>query len=402
MANVYSVSKINAYIKGLFEEDFMLGDVSVKGEVSNLKYHSSGHIYFTLKDEKAAIACVMFQGNRSGLKFTMAEGMGVVVRGQISVYERDGKFQIYAKSITKDGAGALYEEFLRLKEELEELGMFAPEYKKPIPKSIKTLGVVTASTGAAIQDVINIATRRNPYVQIVLYPAIVQGDKAVPSIINGINALEKYGVDVMIVGRGGGSIEDLWAFNSKDVAEAVFNCSVPVISAVGHETDTTIIDFVSDLRAPTPSAAAELAVYDINSILDEIEGTKDILNRLMRTKISDARNNVKYLESNLKSLSPKNKLIQNRMYAISLDDKLNGLMKSKITDRRHSISLYAERLKGLSPLDKLSQGYSYVSAGGKTLNSISQVKAGDETSIYLKDGVVSAVVSKKSKIDYTK
>lgn len=402
MANVYSVSKINAYIKGLFEEDFMLGDVSVKGEVSNLKYHSSGHIYFTLKDEKAAIACVMFQGNRSGLKFTMAEGMGVVVRGQISVYERDGKFQIYAKSITKDGAGALYEEFLRLKEELEELGMFAPEYKKPIPKSIKTLGVVTASTGAAIQDVINIATRRNPYVQIVLYPAIVQGDKAVPSIINGINALEKYGVDVMIVGRGGGSIEDLWAFNSKDVAEAVFNCSVPVISAVGHETDTTIIDFVSDLRAPTPSAAAELAVYDINSILDEIEGTKDILNRLMRTKISDARNNVKYLESNLKSLNPKNKLIQNRMYAISLEDKLNGLMKSKITDRRHSISLYAERLKGLSPLDKLSQGYSYVSAGGKTLNSISQVKAGDETSIYLKDGVVSAVVSKKSKIDYTK
>lgn len=402
MANVYSVSKINAYIKGLFEEDFMLGDVSVKGEVSNLKYHSSGHIYFTLKDEKAAIACVMFQGNRSGLKFTMAEGMGVVVRGQISVYERDGKFQIYAKSITKDGAGALYEEFLRLKEELEELGMFAPEYKKPIPKSIKTLGVVTASTGAAIQDVINIATRRNPYVQIVLYPAIVQGDKAVPSIINGINALEKYGVDVMIVGRGGGSIEDLWAFNSKDVAEAVFNCSVPVISAVGHETDTTIIDFVSDLRAPTPSAAAELAVYDINSILDEIEGTKDILNRLMRTKISDARNNVKYLESNLKSLSPKNKLIQNRMYAISLEDKLNGLMKSKITDRRHSISLYAERLKGLSPLDKLSQGYSYVSSGGKTLNSISQVKAGDETSIYLKDGVVSAVVSKKSKIDYTK
>lgn len=402
MANVYSVSKINAYIKGLFEEDFMLGDVSVKGEVSNLKYHSSGHIYFTLKDEKAAIACVMFQGNRSGLKFTMAEGMGVVVRGQISVYERDGKFQIYAKSITKDGAGALYEEFLRLKEELEELGMFAPEYKKPIPKSIKTLGVVTASTGAAIQDVINIATRRNPYVQIVLYPAIVQGDKAVPSIINGINALEKYGVDVMIVGRGGGSIEDLWAFNSKDVAEAVFNCSVPVISAVGHETDTTIIDFVSDLRAPTPSAAAELAVYDINSILDEIEGTKDILNRLMRTKISDARNNVKYLESNLKSLSPKNKLIQNRMYAISLEDKLNGLMKSKITDRRHSISLYAERLKGLSPLDKLSQGYSYVSSGGKTLNSISQVKAGDETSIYLKDGVVSAVVSKKSRIDYTK
>lgn len=400
MANVYSVSKINAYIKGLFNEDFLLGDVSVKGEVSNLKYHSSGHIYFTLKDEKAAIACVMFQGNRSGLKFTMKEGMGVVVRGEVNVYERDGKFQIYAKSITQDGAGALYEEFLRLKNELEEQGMFAPEYKKPIPKSVKTLGVVTASTGAAIQDIINIATRRNPYVQIVLYPATVQGDKAVISIINGIRTLEKYGVDVMIVGRGGGSIEDLWAFNSRDVAQEVFNCSVPIISAVGHETDTTIIDFVSDLRAPTPSAAAELAVYDINSLLDEIEGTKDILTRLMKTKILEYRNHVKYLETALKSQSPKNKLAQNRMYAMALEEKLNALMKGIITDRRHSISLYAERLKGLSPLDKLSQGYSYASAKGKTLNSVKQVKPGDETSIYLKDGVVNAVVSGTAELDY--
>lgn len=401
MANVYSVSKINSYIKGLFEEDFMLGDVSVKGEVSNLKYHSSGHIYFTLKDDRAAIACVMFQGNRQGLKFTMSEGMGIIVRGQISVYERDGKFQIYAKSITRDGEGALYEEFLKLKAELEEQGMFAPEYKKPIPKSVKTLGVVTASTGAAIQDIINIATRRNPYVQIVLYPATVQGDNAVPSIINGINALEKYGVDVMIVGRGGGSIEDLWAFNSRDVAEAVFNCSVPIISAVGHETDTTIIDFVSDLRAPTPSAAAELAVYDMEALLEQLQGTGEILTRLMKTKIQDARNTVKYLETRIKSLSPKNKLSQNRMYAMSLEEKLNAAMQGKLTDRRHRISLYAARLEGLSPLTKLSQGYSYASAKGKTLNSVKQVKKGDETSIYLKDGVVSAIVSDTREIKYT-
>ena len=255
----------------------MLQSIMVKGEVSNCKYHSSGHIYFTLKDEKGTIACVMFSANRSGLRFRMEEGQQVVVSGRIDVYERDGKYQIYVQEIRLDGAGALYERYEQLKRELEERGMFAPQYKRPIPKYIGTLGVVTAATGAAVQDIINIARRRNPYVQIILYPAIVQGEAAVPSIVNGIRALERLGVDTIIVGRGGGSIEDLWAFNEEPVAQAVFDCSIPIISAVGHETDTTIVDFVADLRAPTPSAAAELAVYDIEGRSTDTAGNGSII-----------------------------------------------------------------------------------------------------------------------------
>ena len=254
MRNVYTVKQVNAYIKNMFTQDFMLNRIYIKGEVSNCKYHTSGHLYFSLKDESGTIACVMFAGQRSGLSFRMQEGQQVIVLGSVSVYERDGRYQVYAKEIVLDGAGLLYEKFVKLKKELEEMGMFAPEYKKPIPKYVRTVGVVTAPTGAAVRDIINITRRRNPYVQILLYPALVQGDGASESVVRGIRALEEAKVDVMIVGRGGGSIEDLWAFNEEKVARAVFECSVPVISAVGHETDTTIIDYVADLRAPTPSA----------------------------------------------------------------------------------------------------------------------------------------------------
>ena len=215
MKNVYTVAQVNSYIKNMFTQDFLLQSILVKGEVSNCKYHSSGHIYFTLKDEKGAIACVMFAGNRSGLKFHMREGQQVVVAGTVDVYERDGKYQLYAREIILDGAGLLYERFEQLKRELEDRGLFSLEYKRQIPKFVRRLGVVTAPTGAAVRDIINIARRRNPYVQIILYPAIVQGDQAPQSIVNGIRALEQAGVDVMIVGRGGGSIEDLWAFNEE-------------------------------------------------------------------------------------------------------------------------------------------------------------------------------------------
>ena len=285
MQNVYTVGQVNSYIKNMFVQDFLLQDLSVKGEVSNCKYHSSGHIYFTLKDGKGTISCVMFAGNRSGLLFKMAEGMQVIVRGCIDVYERDGKYQMYARQITRDGTGELYERFEQLKQKLSELGMFASEYKRPVPRFIRTLGVVTAPTGAAVRDIINIATRRNPYVQIILYPAIVQGDAAVESIVKGIHALEEAQVDVIIAGRGGGSIEDLWAFNEERVAQAIFDCSIPVISAVGHETDTTIADYVADLRAPTPSAAAELAVCDISLVFRQMEGIKAALNRQMSGRI---------------------------------------------------------------------------------------------------------------------
>ena len=254
MRNVYSVKQVNAYIKNMFLQDFMLNRIYIKGEVSNCKYHTSGHIYFSLKDESGSIACIMFAGNRSGLAFRMQDGQQVIVLGSVTTYERDGKYQLYAREIILDGAGLLYEKFEALKKELGEMGMFAPEYKQPIPKFAKIIGIVTAPTGAAIRDIMNISSRRNPYVQLLLYPALVQGDGAAASIVKGIEMLEKQNVDIIIVGRGGGSIEDLWAFNEEIVARAIFNCRIPIISAVGHETDTTIADYVADMRAPTPSA----------------------------------------------------------------------------------------------------------------------------------------------------
>ena len=249
MGSIYSVGQVNTYIKNMFTQDFMLNRISVRGEVSNCKYHTSGHLYFSLKDASGSLACVMFAGQRKGLAFSMKNGDRVVVSGSVSVYERDGKYQLYAREICLEGAGILYEKFLALKEELEEMGMFAQEYKQLIPRYIRRLGVVTAPTGAAIQDIRNITYRRNPYIEIILYPALVQGEGAKESIVKGIRALDQLGVDVMIVGRGGGSMEDLWAFNEEEVARAIFQCSVPIISAVGHETDVTIADFVADRKS---------------------------------------------------------------------------------------------------------------------------------------------------------
>lgn len=396
MQNVYTVGQINSYIKNMFSQDFLLQSLSVKGEVSNCKYHSSGHIYFTLKDGKGTISCVMFAGNRSGLAFRLQEGMQVVVQGTVDVYERDGKYQLYAKSIEQDGAGALYEKFEQLKKELSELGMFAPEYKKPIPKYSKTIGVVTAPTGAAVRDIINIATRRNPYVQIILYPAIVQGDAASQSIINGIRALEQKQVDVMIVGRGGGSIEDLWAFNEECVAQAVFDCSIPIISAVGHETDTTIIDYVADLRAPTPSAAAELAVFDVMLTMQKIKEQENILNRLIKNKIEWNKIRLQTYQAKIKMNSPLGKIREKKTWLLNLEDKLTGAMNGQIAEKRHRLEIYIEKLKGLSPLDKLNQGFSYVSdEEGKTVTDVTKVHIGDRLQIYVKNGKLSAAVTGK-------
>ena len=393
MQNVYTVGQINSYIKNMFAQDFLLQELSVKGEVSNCKYHSSGHIYFTLKDAKGTISCVMFAGNRSGLGFRMSEGMQVVVHGTIDVYERDGKYQMYAKTIEQDGAGALYERFERLKQELLERGMFSPEYKKPIPKYIRTLGVVTAPTGAAVRDIINIATRRNPYVQILLYPATVQGDGAVESIVRGIRMLERQKVDAIIVGRGGGSIEDLWAFNEEAVAQAVFDCNIPIISAVGHETDTTIIDYVADLRAPTPSAAAELAVYDVALTLSQLQGLKMSMLRQMQNHLRLSRAEMKMLEAGLKMNSPMGKIREKRSYALSMEEQLSNAMKARIVRERHRLAIYIEQLKGLSPLDKLNQGYSYVSdEKGKTVTDVNRISEGDKLQIYVKNGRIEAEV----------
>lgn len=367
--------------------------IFVKGEVSNCKYHSSGHIYFTLKDQKSAVNCVMFAGNRTGLAFRLVEGQQVVVGGMVDVYERDGRYQLYARQIVLDGAGFLHEKFEQLKRELEEEGMFAPEYKQPIPKYIRTLGVVTADTGAAVRDIIQIAGRRNPYVQIILYPAIVQGDAAVSSIVNGIRALEKQGVDVIIVGRGGGSIEDLWAFNEREVAQAVFDCMIPVISAVGHETDTTIIDYVSDLRAPTPSAAAELAVYDVGLLLDTISGYEDMIRRLMRRQLQQKRETVRHYEMQLKYLSPVGRIREKKTYALQMENRLQELMQGILRNKRHELDIYIEKLKGLSPLEKLNSGFSYVEdEDGHNIRSVGQVQTGQTLKVRMRDGCIEAGV----------
>ena len=372
----------------------MLQAVLVKGEVSNCKYHSSGHIYFTLKDLKGTMNCVMFAGNRQGLKFRLMEGQQVIVGGTVDVYERDGKYQLYARQIVPDGAGLLYEKFEQLKRELEEQGMFAQEYKQPIPKYIRTLGVVTADTGAAVRDIIQITRRRNPYVQIILYPAIVQGDAAAQSIVNGIRALELRKVDVMIVGRGGGSMEDLWAFNERSVAQAVFDCSIPIISAVGHETDTTIIDYVADMRAPTPSAAAELAVYDVTQLTDVLENYENGLKKLMRRKLQDNRERLKSYEMQLKYVSPAARIRERKTYALSLEERLQDRMQKILSIKRHRLALYVEQMKGLSPLEKLSSGYSYVeNAQGQNIRSVEQVTEGELLRIRVKDGTVSAQVT---------
>ncbi len=396
MRSIYTVAQVNSYIKNMFVQDYMLQSILVKGEISNCKYHSSGHIYFTLKDGLGTIACVMFAGNRKGLDFALREGMQVVVGGTVDVYERDGKYQLYAKQITREGFGLLYERYERLKADLEERGMFAAEYKQPIPKYIKTLGVVTAPTGAAVRDIIQITQRRNPYVQIILYPAIVQGDAAAESIVNGIHALEQLGVDVMIVGRGGGSIEDLWAFNEEIVAQAVFDCSIPVISAVGHETDTTIVDYVADLRAPTPSAAAEQAVYEYALLMERFCQYENRLKKQMSLRIQDERQRAVQMGIRLKYNSPVNRLRQKQTYAMQLEEKLQHQMERRLREYRHRMEVYIEKMKGLSPLDKLSQGFAYVTLDtGEALRSIEQVELGENINLQLKDGTIEAVVQKK-------
>lgn len=394
MNSVYSVGQVNTYIKNMFTQDFLLNKIYIKGEVSNCKYHTSGHIYFSLKDETGAMACVMFAGARKGLAFQMKNGDKVIVGGSVNVYERDGKYQLYAKEITLEGAGLLYERYLALKRELEEMGMFAQDYKQPIPKHIRTLGVVTAPTGAAVQDIRNVAGRRNPYVQIILYPALVQGEGAKESIVKGIQMLDDYGVDVMIVGRGGGSIEDLWAFNEEEVARAIFNCKTPVISAVGHETDTTIADLVADLRAPTPSAAAELAVGDVRMLFKTFEDYRAKLSRSVENRVLLLGQHLRLYQNKLRFLSPENQIREKRRYLMDLEDKMEAAMKNQIYMARRSLDIYIERMKGLSPLEKLNQGFSYVeNTEHHAVTSIEQVKADDTLYIQVSDGCITADVS---------
>lgn len=389
MGKIITVTQINSYIKNMFQQDYLLSRIDVKGEVSNCKYHSSGHLYFTLKDSGGTLSAIMFAGNVRNMNFRLCDGMQVVVSGRIEVYERDGKYQLYASKITQDGVGDLYQKFEELKKYFSEMGYFEKEYKRPIPYFSKKIGIVTASTGAAIHDIMNISYRRNPYVSLTLYPALVQGDGAAESIVKGITTLDSMNLDVIIVGRGGGSIEDLWAFNEEIVAEAIFNAHTPIISAVGHETDFTIADFVADLRAPTPSAAAELAVADISIIEQRIDGYRLMLLSLINQAVDNKRNIINNYSMKLKYLNPLSKVNERRIYLDTQKDKMDYIFKKRLREYRHRLELYASRLHGVSPLEKLGQGYSYTeNQSGKNVTSVKDIHKGELITVTVKDGTI--------------
>lgn len=396
MANSYTVTQINSYIKNVFRQDFVLNKVSVRGEISNCKYHTSGHVYFTLKDEAGTLSAIMFAQNAAKLTFRMENGMQVIVTGRVDVYERDGKYQLYATNVEHDGIGDLYLKYEELKQSYEQMGYFAAMYKKQIPAFAQKVGIVTASTGAAIHDICNISYRRNPYVSLVLYPALVQGKDAADSIARGIESLDKMKLDVLIVGRGGGSIEDLWAFNEEPVIEAVFNATTPIISAVGHETDFTIADFVADRRASTPSEAAELAVCDIRLIEERISAYNQLLNNALYRLTESKRMKLETLQVKLSYLNPVNMINDKRMLLDRYNDRLVTAINSLLYDRKHVLSLYASKLDGLSPLKKLQQGYAYVeNSDGNMVNSVRSVNIGDTLLIHMKDGKIKAKVEEE-------
>ncbi|MBO8464141.1 MAG: exodeoxyribonuclease VII large subunit [Firmicutes bacterium] len=394
MNKIYTVAQVNGYIKRLFVSDYALNHIYMKGEVSNCKYHSSGHIYFTLKDQESAISCVMFAGSRKeGLTFQLADGQSVVAGGNVSVYERDGKYQLYAKEIFLHGAGALYEEYERLKKKLSDEGLFDSDKKKTIPMFPKKVGIVTSKTGAAIRDIESIAKRRNPYVQLVLYPAQVQGVGAGKTIAKGIEQLDKMNMDTIIIGRGGGSIEDLWAFNEEIVARAIFRANTPIISGTGHETDTTIADYVADLRAATPSAACELAIPDYFGMLEQFRAYEQALRRPIEHKIQTYRYQLDNKQWQLERVSPKQKLQEKKMRLADLEIKLQDIMEQKIERKRHQIALYTEKLHGLSPTAKLTGGYGFITdKDKKVLRSVTKIQEGDTITVTLIDGEIEATV----------
>lgn len=394
MAAALTVGQVNQYIKGLFAKDFVLSRVVVKGEVSECKYHPSGHLYFTLKDESGVLKCVMFASDRPGLAFRMEVGDAVTVSGRISIYERAGSYQLYAHTIERSGAGELYARYEALKKKLSEQGMFDEIYKRPIPPYVKCVGIVTASSGAAIRDILNIAGRRNPHVRLILTPVIVQGEDAPASIVAGLKRIVTQPVDVVIVGRGGGSIEDLWAFNDERVAQAIFDCPVPVISAVGHESDTTIADYVADLRAPTPSAAAELAVFDYASFRETLTGYRRRMAKALMSAVRSGKDALNTRQMRLSYLHPKNQILEHKNGLRLRRDKLAACMSLAVNRADQRLALASQRIGSLSPQTKLRQGYAFLStADGKPLHSVSQITEGSGVRAYVTDGWIDSKVT---------
>ena len=401
---VFSVTQINTYIKRMFQSDYALRRISIKGQVSNCKYHSSGHIYFSLKDEGSQISCVMFANARyDGLKFELEDGQEVVVDGNISVYERGGSYQLYAQEIRLNGIGELYVAYEMLKQKLYEEGLFDHEKKKPIPKNPKKIGVVTARTGAAIHDIISTAKRRNPYVQLILYPAKVQGDGASDTIVAGIKALDQYGVDIIIVGRGGGSIEDLWAFNEEKVARAIYEAQTPIISGTGHAVDTTIADYAADLRAATPTAACELAVPDIREVMEGIINREYTLRTLLKQVVRRYQMKLQQYQITIANFDPRFQLQEQKMHLAELEEQIHAVMKNKMTDYQHKLELYTKELHGLSPTAKLINGFGYIEgSNGEPVTSVKKVMEGDQISLTISDGTIITKAEQIKRMDEIK
>lgn len=385
-----SVGEVNNYVKKLVENDFILKNLNVKGEISNLKFHSSGHIYFSLKDENSKVNCIMFKNNAVNLDFRLEEGMKVEIKARLGVYHKEGTYQLYCENIKKAGIGELFEEFHKLKKELSEEGIFDEKYKRALPQFPKRVGIITARTGAAVRDIINVIQRRNKSLDIILYPAKVQGENAADSIIEGIRYFNnEKSVDVIILGRGGGSIEELWAFNNRDLAYEIFNSRIPTVSAVGHEVDFTISDFVSDMRAPTPSAAGELVSPSLKEMINDLVNKKEFLHRAIDRKFLNAKKDVDLLHKGLKGNNPKH-IIEKRIKEVnSLEEKLNFLGKRKIDKAKDELIALNSILQTLNPLNTLGRGYSVImDKEDKVINKVSELKKNDMVKVIMKDGSV--------------
>ncbi|EOU1110896.1 TPA: exodeoxyribonuclease VII large subunit [Clostridium perfringens] len=385
-----SVGEVNNYVKKLVENDFILKNLNVKGEISNLKFHSSGHIYFSLKDENSKVNCIMFKNNAVNLDFRLEEGMKVEIKARLGVYHKEGTYQLYCENIKKAGIGELFEEFHKLKKELSEEGIFDEKYKRALPKFPKRIGIITARTGAAVRDIINVIQRRNKSLDIILYPAKVQGENAADSIIEGIRYFNnEKSVDVIILGRGGGSIEELWTFNNRDLAYEIFNSRIPTVSAVGHEVDFTISDFVSDMRAPTPSAAGELVSSSLQEMINDLLNKKEFLHRAIDIKFLNAKRDVDLLHQGLKGNNPKD-IIEKRIKEVnSLEEKLNFLGKRKIDKAKDELIALNSILQTLNPLNTLGRGYSVImDKEDKVINNVSELKKNDMVKVIMKDGSV--------------
>ena len=384
-----SVSEVSNYLKKIIDNDFILMNLSVKGEISNLKYHSSGHIYFSLKDEGSKINAVMFRDDKSSLNFKLEEGMSIIVKGRVSIYPASGSLQLYVKSVEQEGEGNLFIKFERLKERLKDEGYFNEEHKKPIPIFPKRIGIITSETGAAVRDIINVSRRRNSLVDLILYPAQVQGKNAYKTLIEGIRYFdENKSVDVIILGRGGGSIEELWNFNEEELAKEIFKCKIPIISAVGHETDFTISDFVSDLRAATPSQAAEIAVPLEEDLYLNIKGAEEFLNKEIKGLLLKEREKVKSLEKMINLQSPKEKIVNSYIEIDNLKKRLNSKILSKIYIEKEKLTGINNLLMANNPISLLNKGYAIIEDEKEIIKSIEQLKNDKDIEITLKDGKV--------------